>query len=90
MTPEPEVREPQHEMLPAGNVEQPQYGDLVVACVICQRKKPVLLYPHRLGGQVVGWVFVCADDQGWIQGADVLIQTYPKPHKVTLGSGVDA
>ena len=49
-----------------GKIEQPQFGEHVVACVVCRQKKPVLLYPHRLGGSIVGWVFVCAEDQAAI------------------------
>jgi hypothetical protein len=57
-----------------GNIESPQFGELVVACVVCKERKPVLLYPHKLDGRIVGWVFVCVDDQMTIRGADVQIQ----------------
>ena len=60
-----------------GKIEQPQFGEHIVACVVCRQKKPVLLYPHRLDGSIVGWVFVCAEDQETIQGADISIVANP-------------
>jgi hypothetical protein len=62
-----------------GAIEQPENGQYLVACVICREQKPVMLYPHRLDGFVVGWVFVCAEDQATVQGADVRIisETWP-------------
>jgi hypothetical protein len=58
----------------AGNIDKPVNGEYVAACVICKEQTGVMLYPHRLDGKIVGWVFVCAKDADAIAGADVTIQ----------------
>jgi hypothetical protein len=73
-----------------GNIQQPANGEYLAACVVCKTYKPVLLYPHRLDGLMVGWVFVCADDAERLRGASVRIELLPTPHKVTLGANPDA
>lgn len=74
----------------AGRIANAQNGEYIAACVVCKEQKPVLLYPHRLEGRVVGWVFVCESDQAQVVGADVSISLRPKAHVVTLGANPDA
>lgn len=72
----------------AEKIVNPDNGEYVVGCVVCRERKPVLLYPHKQEGLIVGWVFVCADDQSKVVGADVSIMQPMKP--ITLGAGAHA
>ncbi len=50
-----------------GKIEKP-LSNFTVACFMCGQQKPVMLYPHRKDGFIVGWVFVCDDDEKEAQG----------------------
>jgi hypothetical protein len=52
-----------------GVIDQPSNLDYIVACLVCGNQKPVMMYPHRIDNIIVGWVFVCADDEKRVQGA---------------------
>jgi hypothetical protein len=69
-------------------ITEPVNGQYVVGCVVCGEKTPVMLYPQRRKGLIVGWVFVCAEHQVQIVGADIAILPPLKP--ITLGVGADA
>jgi hypothetical protein len=70
-----------------GQIQTPQ-GEYVVACVLCREQTAVQLYPHRLDGFIVGWVFVCARDAPELAGADVHIVGRGRP--ISLGANPDA
>lgn len=69
-----------------GKIQTPE-SEYRAACVICRKVVPVMLYPHRLDGLMVGWVFVCFDDAEKVVGADVHII---KNRPVSLGPNPDA
>lgn len=52
-----------------GKIEAPiNNKQFVVACLICGEQKPVMLYPHKKSGFIVGWIFVCGEHEKDAQG----------------------